>query len=127
MTKVKALKKILDQIPKNCPAEVFEFETMDLHDADKVLHYWCHCEYVLRESGAWSRKCLRYRASQIMPAEEGEGYQAYIYTNDPDPVVAIVFFDPAIQFDPELEEEFEPMKQVQPERERRIPYWKWKS
>ena len=127
MTKVKALKKILDQIPKNCPAEVFEFETMDLHDADKVLHYWCHCEYVLRERGAWSRKCLRYRASQIMPAEEGKGYQAYIYTNDPDPVVAIVFFDPAIQFDPELEEEFEPMKQVQPERERRIPYWKWKS
>ena len=29
--------------------------------------------------------------------------------------------------DPELEEEFEPMKQAQPERERRIPYWKWKS
>ena len=127
MTKVKALKKILEQVPENCPVEVFEIETMDLHDAEQVLHYWCHCEYVLRERGAWSRENLRYRASQIMEAEEGEGCQANIYTNDPDPVVAIVYFDPAIQFDPELEEELEEEKPVQPERERRIPYWKWKS
>ena len=127
MTKVKALKKILEQVPENCPVEVFEIEPMEMISADQALHYWAHCEHMLRERGAWSRENLRYRASQIMPAEEGEGCQAYIYTNDPDPLVAIVYFDPAIQFDPELEEELEEEKPVQPERERRIPYWKWKS
>ena len=85
---------------------------------------------MLRERGAWGRENLRYRASQIMEAEEGEGCQANIYTSDPDPLVAIVYFDPAIQFDPEIEaelEELEAKPKAQPERERRIPYWKWKS
>ncbi len=127
MTKVKALKKILEEVPENCPAYVFEIETLELRDAEEVLEYWSHCEYMLRERGAWSREHLRYRASEIMEAEEGEGLQANIYTNDPDPLVAIVCFDPAFQLDPEFEEEYEVKEAAQPERERRVPYWKWKS